>query len=133
MRQTAYLFIFIVTFSLLVGCNETDISNAAHKRVAVEFGMASLASTRVSEDGTQWSQYDSVGIFMMEAEKGIEFIVEDADNMKFRQYFQVSYKCFFPDMIPIYYPVDGQLVDFISYYPFNRNITDHIYSGRCKQ
>ncbi len=30
-------------------------------------------------------------------------------------------------MIPIYYPVDGQPVDFISYYPFNRNITDHIY------
>ncbi|MCD7937908.1 MAG: fimbrillin family protein [Tannerellaceae bacterium] len=129
MKPVLHVFILLVTCCLLAGCNEQDINHPDNDLVAVTFSMAdSPASTRVSDDGTQWSQYDSIGIFMMESGKGIEFIVEGADNMKFRQYFQVSKRCFFfPDMIPIYYPVDGRPVDFISYYPFNRNITDHIY------
>lgn len=128
MRQIIYLFIFIFSFSLLVGCNETDISNAANERVAVEFGMATIALTKVNYAGDSWSQYDSIGIFMMEAGKGIEFTMEGGNNLKFRQYFQASNRCyFFPDMIPIYYPVDGRPVDFISYYPFKRDITDYIY------
>ncbi len=134
MKQVLYTLVFLAA-CFLAACGDGETGGSDGERIAVVFRAGNIATTKVNGNGDQWSQYDSIGVFMLEHGGGMDDIVEvDAYgsyrqyNLKYRQYFAADSACFFfPDMIPMYFPAGGRKVDFIAYYLYNPTITDHIY------
>ncbi|MCD8045028.1 MAG: SUMF1/EgtB/PvdO family nonheme iron enzyme [Tannerellaceae bacterium] len=124
-----FLYIFLLGMALLGSCSQDEgIPADENNPVEVRFTSGSDAvlspGTRTTNDGNEWLDTDTVGIFMVYAgqELSVTGIADQADNIKYtvRPGIPASQADLFPadpEEI-ICYPHSGRSVDFIAYYPY---------------
>ena len=132
MKQIIKLYsLIVVSCLLLAGCNnDEDLGNLGNP-VAVQFGMGETNRLRTTHGGDRWTQNDPVGIFMVRNGQVLNSanIAEDADNIEYKaQTGGSAISGFTPASgTPIFYPNNGDNVDFITYYPYKSPITNYTY------
>lgn len=122
MKPIRFLVFTILSVFLMTACNNDDDSHPGDAPVAVRFDAGHIATTRITAGGDQWTANDLVGIFMIakDAANIAGNIKENADNVKYRaQIGNNAASGFIPvnSIETIYYPQNGDKVDFIAYYP----------------
>jgi hypothetical protein len=131
MKKVTLLAIAAMTAATMMTSCSKDKDNEAGKndgRVAVQFS-ANVADvqTRVSDD--TFGPHDFVGIYMIKADQPLAAanIFEGADNILYSTPFPYNYMSggsspLCPVENTIFYPANGDYVDFISYYPYGEPI-----------
>lgn len=118
------LFLIIAPCLLLAGCNGNEDVGDMGNAVAVQFGTSNIATTRTTNGGNYWMPNDQIGIFMIanNAPSIAGNVKEDADNVPYITYSGGSSTSSFSPIsgTPIYYPHNGDKVDFIAYYPYSQ-------------
>lgn len=84
----------------------------------------SYTSTRVDQDGSQWTSGDQLGFYMME-NNTLTPLANSANVLYTTEAGGASAK--FTSQTPFSFANDGSKVDFIGYYPYSANINDFIY------
>lgn len=113
--------------AIFAGCSKEEGSPARDEsnngRVALRVNSGIL--TRAA--GKEWSADDAIGIYMLKT--GTEAIAEDATNRRYTATETGASTAFNPagDNNIIYYPVSGDKVDFLLYYP-QHELENNIYS-----
>ena len=76
-----------------------------------------ISGVRTRATGDSWSEGDAIGIYMVEAGKGLAVESILAQNAK---YVTESDGLFYPAAVDydVKFPLDGSYVDFIAYYPY---------------
>jgi hypothetical protein len=114
----------------LASCNSDDDGTTGTDPVAVQFGTENIAVPKTTAGGDQWVANDRIGIFMIgNGDTDITGnIKENADNIQYKADNGTATSSFSPvSGTPIYYPVSGDKVDFIAYYPYKTPITNYTY------
>lgn len=83
----------------------------------VQFRSTDIMPMKTRVSGTRWDDNDRVGIYMKKSGAGLDAgsIVEGADN---REYRASSDGSLMAVSEPLYYPLNGDKVDFVAYYPY---------------
>lgn len=130
MKQIIRLYTLLVASCLLTGCNSDEDVGGNSTPVAVQFG-SGIVQTKTANDGNQWTLNDRIGIFMIKNGQPLNssYITEDADNVEYKaQTGGNAISGFTPvSGTPIFYPQNGDKVDFIAYYPYKSSLTNYIY------
>lgn len=130
MKQIIRLYTLLVASCLLMGCNSDEDVGGKVAPVAVQFG-SGIVQTKTTNDGNQWTLNDPIGIFMLKNGQALNssYIAEDADNVEYKaQAGGNAISGFTPvSGTPIFYPQNGDKVDFIAYYPYKSSLTNYIY------
>lgn len=122
------IFSIVLAILLLTGCNKNNNSDLGEK-VAVQFNGGVI--TRAIDNN--WSTGDKIGIFMVKTGQPLAAlnIVGMANNIQYNNVMAPGLSgSFSADNIfeTIYFPVNGNLVDFYAYYPYSTNINQYKYS-----
>lgn len=118
----------------LTSCNRDDGIDINSSPVAVQFSpKVGKMQTRTTAGGNEWSAGDRIGIYMLKNGEALSdlSIVDDANN---KDYWAETSNNATSSFMPvngkhIFYPQNGDKVDFIAYYPYKsyREINDYIY------
>lgn len=99
--------------------------------VPVEFRAGNISRTRTTDGGNQWVAGDKVGVFMVKHGQPLSSatIAEGADNIEYKTDNGTITSGFSPVSSgnTIYYPQNGDNVDFIAYYPYKAQLTGYTY------
>ena len=110
-KHLAYLVLVVL---LTAGCNDYDIQNIAKDEVTFAAGTSKF-STRLSQDGSQWTEGDQVGIYSFatgaSTTKHFSNVVYSAETTGAATVFK-------PINEYITYQDDDSPVDFMAYYPY---------------
>ena len=119
-KHLAYLVLVVL---LTAGCNDYDIQNIAKDEVTFAAGTSKF-STRLSQDGSQWTEGDQVGIYSFATgasnTKHFSNVVYSAETTGAATVFK-------PINEYITYQDDDSPVDFMAYYPYLSTMSDDIY------
>lgn len=131
MKQIIRLYTLLVASCLLLaGCNSDEDVGGNATPVAVQFG-SGIVQTKTTNDGNQWTLNDPIGIFMLKNGQPLNSsnITESADNVEYKvQTGGNAISGFTPASgTPIFYPQNGDNVDFIAYYPYKSPLTNYTY------
>lgn len=122
--------LFVMGSGLLFASCDSDYDVGGDTSpVAVQFSSGSISHTRTTAGGNQWSAGDKVGIFML-AENGNFNTPGDVleDNRPYKADATGLNSGFTLDEgTPVFYPQNGDKVDFIAYYPYKSPLTSYIY------
>lgn len=123
--------LLIVSCFLLAGCNSEEDIGAWGEPVAVQFGISEIPCLKTTAGGDQWTLNDPVGIFMVKNGQALNTgnIAEGADNVEYKAQTGGSNQSGFIPVsgTPIFYPQNGDKVDFIAYYPYKSSLTNYTY------
>ena len=112
---------FILVISVSVSCvkEENGIVVDANDRAVHMFN-----STRTGDSATSWLSDDTVGISVYRSGTG-----EIYAGLMNRRYRTSGDAAFFPAEAEdkIVYPINGDAIDFIAYYPYDPTVTNHFY------
>jgi len=130
--KTKFLSVLAVTAILLSSCSSDDTMETPEvNNGMVKFSSGVNAATPKvgGAEGTIWSTYDVIGIYMLKAGQGLTDanIVEGKKNVSYRAESSATSTSFKPGSSVIYYPVDGSKVDFFSYYPYTASLDDYVF------
>lgn len=132
MKKINVLLSLFFTGFLILSCGKEEISGIdPNAPVEVQFSSGIQVLTKAVDD--KWSQNDEIGIFMLKSGESLASgnIAEGADNRSYKIADQTdaSVGKFSPTDAAqtIYYPVNGDAVDFMAYYPHISPLTDYIY------
>lgn len=119
MKGNKQSILMVAALLLLAGCsndNEGAATPEGDGRVALE--VSSGIESRAYDN--KWESDDAIGIYMLKT--GTATISEGAEN---RRYFTADGGSAFTATTEqtIYFPLDGSKVDFIAYYPYQKNLT----------
>ncbi|WP_418894141.1 fimbrillin family protein [Limibacterium fermenti] len=132
--KTKPIIISTLVMLLLAACSKDDKINDEGVPFMVRFNSLIVATqTRTTDGGNQWVTDDPVGIYMVNHGETLaaESIAEEADN---RQYKAIGSNTADTGFNPaesnqtIFYPQNGDKVDFVAYYPYRQDITEHKYA-----
>ncbi|MEG1546053.1 MAG: fimbrillin family protein, partial [Bacteroides sp.] len=120
-KHTLILAVIAIT---LIACGESKDDPVLP---SVPIQILGEIETRTVENA--WNTNDSIGVFMIKRRQELNAgnIVENADNRKYVNTLNLS---FIPkdENQTIYYPVNGDSVDFIAYFPYTKLLkTNYIY------
>lgn len=119
-KHLAYLVLVVL---LTAGCNDYDIQNIAKDEVTFAAGTSKF-STRLSQDGSQWTEGDQVGIYSFASgastTKHFSNVVYSAETTGAATVFK-------PINEYITYQDDDSPVDFMAYYPYLSTMSNDIY------
>lgn len=125
------LLLFAVGGAFLLSSCNSDDGMGDNNPVAVQFGIGEMSSLKTTSGGDQWTLNDPVGIFMVENGQTLSSanISEGADNREYQAQAGGSNVSGFTPVgtNAIYYPQNGDNVDFIAYYPYKSLLTNYIY------
>lgn len=132
MKQIIRLYTLLVASCLLLaGCNSNEDVGDLGDPVAVQFGMGEISRLKTTSGGDQWSLNDLIGIFMVKNGQSLNStnIAEGADNVEYKaQTDGNAISGFAPASgTPIFYPHNGDNVDFIAYYPYKLPLINYTY------
>ena len=124
MKGNKQSILMVAALLLLAGCsndNEGAATPEGDGRVAVE--VSSGIESRAYDN--KWESDDAIGIYMLKT--GTATISEGAEN---RRYFTADGGSAFTATTEqtIYFPLDGSKVDFIAYYPYQKNLTNGAFT-----
>lgn len=112
---------FALSAILFASCNNDDNTPPANDgRVQFTSGVTGIQTRVGGANGDQWDSNDAIGIYMIEHDETLSAssIKEGADNVKYTTA-STGTAVAFSSTTPIYYPVNGPLVDFIAYHPYS--------------
>lgn len=132
MKQIIRLYtLLVVSCLLMAGCDSEEDVGGSSNHVAVQFGMGEISRLKTTSGGDQWALNDPIGIFMLKNGQPLNSsnIAEGADNVEYKAQADGNATSGFTPVsgIPIFYPHDGDNVDFIAYYPYKSSLTNYIY------
>lgn len=127
--KTKNLF-FAVALSLLTlnSCNNDDDGGGSRNKTSLQFTSTivntKIASTQTRAAGSVWDKNDAIGIYMVKSGQGLITNTILAENKHYITENGTSTGIFTPanTSAEINYPIDGSKVDFIAYYPYNKDI-----------
>lgn len=124
MKGNKQSILMVAALLLLAGCsndNEGAATPEGDGRVALE--VSSGIESRAYDN--KWESDDAIGIYMLKT--GTATISEGAEN---RRYFTADGSSAFTATTEqtIYFPLDGSKVDFIAYYPYQKNLTNGAFT-----
>ena len=124
MKGNKQSILMVAALLLLAGCsndNEGAATPEGDGRVALE--VSSGIESRAYDN--KWESDDAIGIYMLKT--GTATISEGAEN---RRYFTADGGSAFTATTEqtIYFPLDGSKVDFIAYYPYQKNLTNGAFT-----
>lgn len=110
---------------LFASCNDHNDTEIGNGRDQITF-VSGLndSSTRISQDGSQWTEGDKVGIYMVETGKTT---VLNYSNVPYTAASSAESTAFTANETRIYYPENEAPVDFVAYYPYTSAVADFIY------
>lgn len=110
---------------LFASCNDHNDTEIGNGRDQITF-VSGLndSSTRISQDGSQWTGGDKVGIYMVETGKTT---VLNYSNVPYTAASSAESTAFTANETRIYYPENEAPVDFVAYYPYTSAVADFIY------
>lgn len=128
--KTKLLSALALTVILFASCSndDNDTDNANNGQIRFLSGVTG-ATTRVGgTNGDTWNSGDAIGIYMIEHGQVLSAssIKENAGNVKYTTT-STSTTATFTSTTPIYYPVNGPLVDFRAYHPYSSSAIDGSY------
>lgn len=113
---------------MLASCNEQNVTaNHIPNEIIFVSGLNG-SNTRLSQDGSQWTAGDPVGIYMIKS--GEEGTVLNYSNVPYIALSSAQVTEFKAAGSVIYYPEDESPVDFIAYYPHTETVTGFVYPIR---
>jgi hypothetical protein len=119
----------LLSISLLAGCDDgTGITDESDGRVPLQVSSnIAMRQQGPRAADNQWTQNDGIGIYMMPAGEGT--ILEETGNRHYKATGSGENTEFTPagDGQAIYFPVNGEEVDFSAYYPY-KPLQDDIYT-----
>ena len=119
-KHLAYLVLVVL---LTAGCNDYDIQNIAKDEVTFAAGTSKF-STRLSQDGSQWTEGDQVGIYSFASGATT---TKHFSNVAYSAESTGAATVFKPINEYITYQDDDSPVDFMAYYPYLSTMSDDIY------
>lgn len=130
MKQIIRLYtLLVVPCLLLAGCNSDEDVGDWGEPVAVQFGMGEVSRLKTTSGGDQWTLNDPIGVFMIKNGQLLSSanIAEGADNVEYKaQTGGNAVSGFIPvSGTPVFYPQNGDNVDFIAYYPYKSPVTNY--------
>ncbi|MFI3331341.1 MAG: fimbrillin family protein [Rikenellaceae bacterium] len=109
-----------LALAIMVGCSDegsTDTTTPTVEQVAATF--TTVLQDEISRvSGTDWSQYDQVGVYMTQGG-----VPESDVNSNVLFTADPNYLTISGDAM--YYPVDGSSVNFFAYYPYQADLEDY--------
>ena len=147
-QTTYFLYTLIIAALSLVSCDKNDDHEIAVKGDAIvfKFGIDSSSEspfrTASPSDGTDFStsfaEGDAVGIFAVKRTSGASLILQSDGNYFHNE--KLTYSAngggTWTSQQPLYYPNDGDVLDFYAYYPFDEaatNPTDITFNVKLDQ
>lgn len=132
MKQIIGLYTLLVVSCLLpAGCNSDEDVGGLGNPVAVQFGAGEMSRLKTSSSGDQWTLNDRIGIYMLKNGQPLNSsnIAESADNVEYKAQIGGNVISGFAPAsgTPIFYPQNGDNVDFIAYYPYKSSLTNYSY------
>lgn len=127
--KTKYRLIFLLTvLGLLNSCTRDEPYADSSNPVAVQFTSDITATPQSRVSGSLWDDNDEVGIFMVKHGQSLNIntIVEGADNRFYRTNAGGNFSPATIDQA-VYFPQNGDKVDFISYYPYKTPLSNYVY------
>lgn len=131
MKSKLLNIVLLLTASglFLASCNSEGMGGSADP-VAVRFG-SGIVQTKTTSGGDQWTLNDPIGIFMLKNGQPLNSsnIAEGADNIEYKaQADGNAISGFTPASgTPIFYPQNGDNVDFVAYYPYKSSLVNYTY------
>ena len=120
MKTIKFFTMAAVCAAFVSSCSVTnekvDFVPDGEDMVAVKFGSKGIAAMQTKVDNDRWEGDEQIGIFMLD--HGTTNVVGSNRNVKYINAQSALTAVFTPDNVRLYYPTDGSLVDFISYYPY---------------
>ena len=119
-------FSSLIVLIALSACNKEDDQLHNLQGVPVSFKTSVFEGVKTRVVGVNWESGDKIGVFAIENGSTLNetTIIENYDNLSFST---IGNGDFTHDSQAIYYPTDGSKIDFISYYPYNANLTSYNY------
>lgn len=119
-------FSSLIVLIALSACNKEDDQLHNLQGVPVSFKTSVFEGVKTRVIGVNWESGDKIGVFAIENGSTLNetTIIENYDNLSFST---TGNGDFTHDSQAIYYPTDGSKIDFISYYPYNANLTSYNY------
>jgi len=130
MNRLLASILFGVFVCLHTSCQQEDAvvlnESGVYEQIPIEFVSIKHDELNTRAINTQWANGDSMGIFMKESGEALSLgsIYDNASNIKYTTDNSGNMS---PGSHTLYYPHPGDIVDFIAYYPYNRNVTNFIY------
>jgi len=117
----------IIVSGGFISCNKNieDETSTYKREVKFSSNIVNIVKPATRAAGQTWHTADSIGIYMFDS--NVNDVVENRDNVKYINTIDGATGKFNPDSEIIFFPDDGSDVVFMSYYPFNKDITDKIY------
>ncbi|MCD8080523.1 MAG: fimbrillin family protein [Bacteroides sp.] len=112
---------------LLMSCNDDDKNEDCFGKNPVNF-TSNISSNAISRaSGTQWG-VDAIGVYMKKAGETLDAtsILDNAKNKKYTTTGDGEFVYATPEDM-IYFPENGDKVDFIAYYPYQEELTTFTY------
>lgn len=134
MKKQHILFLLLAVF-IFAACNNNTDDIEHNGRTPVKFsshisvGPKTLQTRAVDN---KWDANDAIGVYMLES--GGTIIAENAENKKYlaeNTGMNTSFRADTENII--YFPDNGNSVDFIAYYPFNLDIQNNLYKINVEQ
>ncbi|NDV67206.1 fimbrillin family protein [Bacteroides sp. 224] len=120
-----FLASIAIIASIFASCSNQDDAGVDNKSGAITFvsGLSKHA-TRISQDGSQWTAGDQIGIYMVQSGTTT---LKDYINVPFAAESSAQVTVFKPTETNIFYPADESAVDFMAYYPYSNAIVNETY------
>ena len=128
MKAIRYVGMAAVALTMASCSSDENGLDTANGRVAVEFS-ANVGVTQTRAIDQKWSTTDAIGIFMVKQTAALmqDNISQKAENIRYIVDGTIT-NGFKADGTTIYYPMNGDLVDFYAYYP-QGTVTNNATSG----
>lgn len=131
LKFLAILLLITGSGLFFASCNSDEDVGQDPSLVAVQFGSGNIVQTKTTNGGDNWVLNDPVGIFMIKNGQALNSanIAEGADNIEYKALADDNATSGFTpaSSTPIYYPQNGNKVDFIAYYPYKTSLPNYIY------
>lgn len=121
-----YRFLLYSLFmaAALVSCSDQqDGINNSPDEITFASGVSKYV-TRLSQDGSQWTAGDQIGIYMVESGTAT---VKDYANIPYVAESSAQTTIFKPLVTGMEYPAAPSVVDFLAYYPYSSAVADFVY------
>jgi hypothetical protein len=119
-----HLIGFLLTIALTTACSVHEEETTAQDEVTFAAGVIGKYATRLSQDGSQWTEGDPIGIYSFAT--GTTSTAHFS-NITYTAGATAAATVFNAVNEAITYPKDGSAVDFTAYYPYQPTMSDDLY------
>ncbi|MDR1503826.1 MAG: fimbrillin family protein [Prevotella sp.] len=127
MKKFKLLSLAIIAL-LFAACSNDDDTDSSGNRKAITFNtsIGGTVTSQAKASGSSWDSGDAIGVYMKTG-TGLSNIVGNGANKKYTTPGTGNFSPATTNADALYYPEDGNNVDFIAYYPYTASIVNNVY------